>query len=181
MADITQTRMTAREFMALPESSQPMELIHGELIVSPTPNNPHQTIVLSCAVFLKQNFSSGTTVISPMDVYLDVDTVVQPDVFWVSGENSLCKLNDDGYWHGAPDLVIEVLSPSTALRDRKAKFSLYEQYGVREYWLADPDAKFLEVYVRDGNRFVRLGVFAQGDTFTSAVLGGAVVSVNALI
>jgi Uma2 family endonuclease len=181
MAGITQTRMTAREFMALPESSQPMELIHGELIVSPTPKNPHQTIVLSSAVFLKQNFPSGVTVISPMDVHLDVDTVVQPDVFWVSGENSLCQLKDDGYWYGAPDLVIEVLSPSTALRDRKAKFLLYEQYGVREYWLADPEAKFLEVYIRDGSRFVRLGVFEQSETFTSAVLGGMMVSVSALI
>jgi Uma2 family endonuclease len=181
MADITQTRMTASEFMALPESSQPMELIHGELIVSPTPKNPHQRIVGSTYFFLRQNATSGEVIVSPMDVYLDIDTVVQPDVFWVSGENSLCKLNDDGYWHGASDLVIEVLSPSTALRDRKAKFSLYEQYGVREYWLADPDAKFLEVYVRDGSRFVRLGVFAQDDTFTSAALGGVAVSVNALI
>jgi Uma2 family endonuclease len=181
MADITQIRMTVQEFMTLPESNQPLELINGELIVSPTPKNAHQNAVLSIAIFLRRDFAAGTTVISPMDVHLDDENVVQPDVFWVSGADSRCKLGDDGYWHGAPDLVVEVLSPSTMLRDRKAKFALYERLGVREYWLVEPEAKFIEVYRLVEGKFDRYGIFEPGETFAAAVLSDAVVSVNALL
>src|SRR5262245_39140678 len=115
------TQMTLEEFMALPESNLPIELINGELVVSPTPKNPHQQTVLATAIYLNSIVPGGTLVISPMDVHLDKKNVPQPDVFWASGPDSKCKLGKDGYWHGAPDLVVEVLSPSTEKRDRGAK------------------------------------------------------------
>src|SRR3954471_15166355 len=116
MVEITQTRthVTLDEFKALPESLDHIELIAGELIMSPTPKYKHQNIVGNGYSELKAKRTSGTVVVSPMDVYLDEENVLQPDVFWVSGADSLCQLGADGYWHGAPDLVIEVLSPSTA-------------------------------------------------------------------
>lgn len=91
-------------------------------------------------------------------------------------ENNYCYLEEGGrYWHGAPDLVIEILSPSTASNDRGTKFDTYEKNGVREYWMVDPDAKFTEVYRHDGSRFERQGVFKPDQPFISAVLGSATI------
>lgn len=70
-----------------------------------------------------------------------------------------------------PDLVIEVLSPGTALRDKTIEFELYERYGTREYWLVDPDALYIEVWRLDESTFARFGVFRSGGMFESAVLG----------
>ncbi len=179
MADITRTRVTLDEFRALPESMEHIELIDGELIVSPTPKNKHQTATGNAYSILKE-LPLGRTVVSPMDVYLDDETVVEPDVFWVSGADSRCKLGADDYWHGAPDLVVEVLSPSTALRDHGVKFRLYEQYGTREYWLIDPEAQFVEVFRREQDAFARFGVFGREDSFALSVLPDVTIQVSAL-
>lgn len=80
---------------------------------------------------------------------------------------SPCRLGEDGYWYGAPDLVVEVLSPSTAHKDRGVKFDLYEKHGVREYWLVDPEGRYVEVYRREGERFDRAGVFAAGQSWAA--------------
>ena len=179
MADITRTRMTLDEFRALPESLDHIELIDGELIMSPAPKQPHQDATGDTYVVLKK-LPKGKAVVSPMDVYLDDETVVQPDVFWVSGADSRCKLGADGYWHGAPDLLVEVLSPTTALRDHGVKFDLYERHGTREYWLLDPDGEFVEVFRRQQEAFVRLGVFGRGDSFALGVLPDVTISVSDL-
>ena len=180
MADMTRTRMTLEEFKSLPESLDHIELIDGELIVSPTPKYRYQNAVLNTATDLKQRLTQGKVVVSPMDVYLDDENVVQPDVFWVSGAESLCKLGEDGYWHGAPDLVVEVLSPSTAHRDHGVKFALYEQFGTREYWLIDPEGEFVEVFHREGDTLVRFGVFGVGEQFVLSVYPNIKIDVSAL-
>jgi Uma2 family endonuclease len=184
MATPERIRMTVEEFKQLPESNVPTELIDGEVIVSPTPIYRHQEIVGDTYYFLKQiakqNPTLGTAVVAPMDVWLGEDCV-QPDVFWVSGPESRCKLVEDGYWYGAPDLVVEVLSPSTAYRDRQTKFNLYQQHGVREYWLADPEGQYVEVFILEQGKFVRQGAFGPDDTFGSPVFGGLSVNVSELL
>lgn len=75
---------------------------------------------------------------------------------------------------GAPELVVEVLSPVTARRDRREKFDLYEQYGVKECWLVDPESEFVEVYTLKDSTFARLGVFRPDETFQSVVLSAAI-------
>lgn len=176
--------MTPAQFRQLPETTTPTELIHGELIVSPTPVNKHQADVGEIYFFLKQlqkqKPEMGQAIVSPMDVWLD-DDCVQPDVFWVSKPESKCKLGDDGYWYGAPDLVVEVLSPSTAHKDRGVKFDLYEKYGVREYWLTDPDGQYIEVYRLNDGKFERLGAYGIGQSFVSMVLAGLNVSIDTLL
>jgi Uma2 family endonuclease len=171
--------MTLDEFKLLPESMDHIELIDGELIKSPAPKYKHQKSVGDTFVVLKQ-LPQGTTVISPMDVYLDDENVLQPDIFWVSGADSLCKLGNDGYWHGAPDLVVEVLSSSTARRDHGVKFALYERHGTREYWLMDAEGEFVEVFHREGDRLDRFGVFGVDDSFPLSVLPNVVIRISTL-
>ena len=172
-------KMTAQEFAKLPESNLFIELIDGEVIFSRT-TEVHQSAVLSIIIHLKQSISTGKLNLSPLDVYLDDFNVVLPDVFWVADQNSLCQLGEDQRWHGAPDLTVEILSPVTAKRDKGRKFKLYEQYGVHEYWITDPVAKFVEVFVLTDGKFARYGVFGLGETFISPVLAGKVVVVDKL-
>lgn len=180
MAALERVRMTPAEFKQLGETTQPVEFINGETIVTPAPTDAHQSLILPIALLLKQLVPSGTLRVAPTDVWLD-DNCVQPDVFWVSGADSSCRLGEDGYWYGAPDLVVEVISPSTAHKDRGVKFDLYENHGVREYWLVDPEGWYVEVYRREGERFNRAGVFAAGQSWASGVLGGVSIDAGTLL
>ena len=92
MTDQAHPRMTAAEFMALPESNFPTELINGEIVMSPTPKHTHQRVVLALAIQLSQIVSDGEVVVSPSDVHFDENTVLQPDVFWVSASNQQCQV-----------------------------------------------------------------------------------------
>ena len=90
---------------------------------------------------------------------------------WVAA-NSICKI-EELRLVGAPDLVVEILSPSTAKLDKTAKFSLYEKHGTREYWLVDPEYAQIEVWKRGANGFERQGLYRVGDTFELAVLAAS--------
>ena len=168
MTDVVRP-MTAEEYFALPESNQIEELIDGEYVVTP-PKGSHQKTELKGAVFLTQSASAGETVIAPSAIRFDADHVLEPDIFWIRPDGD-CKLVEDRYWEGAPDLVIEVLSPSTAKRDRGVKFEVYERHGVREYWLIDLEAQFIEVYRHENGEFRRQGIYGVEATFTSAAVG----------
>lgn len=96
MVEQTQTRMTAAEFQRLPESSERIELINAEMIVSP-PRHRHRNGIGNLHLMLAGLIPSGSVVLSPMDVYLSDTDVVQPDLFWVSGPESKCKLGADDY------------------------------------------------------------------------------------
>jgi Uma2 family endonuclease len=131
-----QTKMTAAEFLQLPETTEHIELIDGEIVVAPSPRDSHQYTGFESAKYIERIAPHGRIRVSPIDLHLDESNVVQPDVMW-NGPDSPCVLIDDAFWQGSPDLVLEILSPSTALRDKREKFRLYEKYGVREYWIAD--------------------------------------------
>jgi Uma2 family endonuclease len=162
-------RLSAQEYSKLPETTQPTELIDGEIITMPTPFIIHQRLVLFLVNILQKMSLEGSIWIAPLDVHLDAYNVVQPDVFWIA-KDSICVSPDGKYWHGAPDLVIEVLSESTAKHDKTTKFKLYETHGSHEYWMVDPNYQLIEVWYRVDERFVQLGVFLEGDTFASPTL-----------
>src|SRR5260221_8513185 len=108
-----QTRkMTANEFLALPVSNTFHELLHGEEIMSPSPTRNHQKTLGRLYSLLEQIVPSGEVILAPMDVYLNDDNVVQPDLLWID-QNSTCKWIDGKYLSGPPDLVIEIFSPGT--------------------------------------------------------------------
>jgi Uma2 family endonuclease len=130
----------------LPESNLPMELWDGEIVMSPTPTPSHQTIVgsfyRSLAEFV-QGERAGKVFISPLDVVLSQHRVVQPDVFFVANNNQ--GIVQDQI-RGVPDLAMEVISPGSWKRDRVEKKALYEQVGIAEYWIIDPESRSIEVF-----------------------------------
>lgn len=135
-----------KDYKLLPEGA-PYQLIEGELIMTPAPNPLHQLI--SGNIFKKiskfvDEKGLGIVLYSPVDVYLDEENAYQPDIVFIPKERSKI-IKEDGI-HGAPDIVIEILSPSTAYYDIKKKFRVYERSSVKEYWIVDPEMKSIEVF-----------------------------------
>jgi Uma2 family endonuclease len=175
MISQTKTRVTFADYDALPETNQIIELIDGEVVVNP-PVFRHQKTLLQIVKTVLPLQESGEWCLAPTGLHFDDGNSFEPDLFWVSRENQHCVLEANGrYWHGAPDLVIEILSPSTASNDRGIKFEIYQQHGVGEYWLVDPEAKYVEVYKHPNNKFERQGVFKPDQSFVSAVLGDVTI------
>jgi len=139
-------RYTYDDYRQLPEGA-PYELINGHLVMSPSPSFQHQELVLTLGAALReyvQSQEAGNVSIAPMDVCLSSDTVVQPDVLYLSPKRT--DRIEEHEINGAPDLVIEVASPSTSHLDAFDKKQLYEAHGVREYWIIDSDTETVEVY-----------------------------------
>jgi Uma2 family endonuclease len=170
-------RVTFAEYAAMPETNQIVELIDGEIVRETIINlspHAHQETLSKVKSYLVNELKIGLLYNAQSGFHFHDGNSFEPDLFWISPKNEGCYLEEDGrYWHGAPDLVIEILSPTTASNDRGTKFDTYEKNGVREYWMVDPDAKFTEVHRHDGSRFERQGVFKPDQPFVSAVLGGA--------
>jgi len=156
------------------------ELIEGTpYLMAPAPNQAHQSI----SMVLSRQFSNMLygkhckVFAAPFDVRLNSettdDTIVQPDLIVVCDES---KLNGT-CCVGAPDLIVEILSPSTARYDRTLKFDLYLKHGVREYWIVDPDTKTVSVHVlKDGDYITR--AFTDADAIPVHVLEGCKVNMN---
>ena len=177
---VERTRMTAADYFALPETTQPMELINGELIVSPARVPRHQSITGN-TYFIIRNLTKtlgGQVYIAPIDVYLDEGQVPQPGVVYLAPD-SQCEVTEKRLV-GPPDLIVEVFSPGSVRHDKLDKFELYERYGVREYWMIDPQEQYLEAYRREGDTLLQQGVYRPGRTFTSTVLAGATLAMDDL-
>jgi len=140
-----------RDYDELPEQPR-CELLLGRLYVTPSPTPPHQTATGELWSRLRQiaKTSGGRAYIAPLDVVLADHTIVQPDVIYISA----ARLEIVGKRiEGAPDLLVEVLSPGTAQRDRVYKRDYYARSGIREYWIVDVKAKQIEFLVNQGGRF----------------------------
>ena len=107
---------------------------------------------------------------APFDVVLSNTDVVQPDLLFVSNER--VHILTPANIQGAPDMVVEILSPSTAERDRTFKRTLYAMHGVNEYWMVDPDEKTITVLLPGESGFEVAGIYEEGETLTSATLRG---------
>ncbi|MEO0858087.1 MAG: Uma2 family endonuclease [Bacteroidota bacterium] len=140
-------RLTYADLCAMPEDGNRYELIHGALVMSPSPSFRHQhrtgTIYASLLIYAREQ-DLGTAVIAPMDVVLDEDAaVVQPDVLFIARDRAGIIAE---VIRGVPSLVVEVISPGSRRRDVRTKRALYAQYVVPEYWLVDPEADTVEIY-----------------------------------
>lgn len=149
---------TYADFLKTPADSHGYELIDGEIFVSPTPILVHQRVVRRLLLRLDQFVTErdlGEMILSPMDVRLDENIVVQPDLFFVA-KNGPAKLQSRGWVTGSPDLVIEVLSPSNPGHDLVLKRELYARYRVPEYWTLNPLKRTLTVLTLKADRYVEL-------------------------
>ncbi len=133
--------LTYEDLCQTPDDFNRYEIIGGELIVAPSPISKHQRVSSRLQRWFG-NFVTdrdlGEIIAAPCDVKLDQHDIVQPDLLFIARER--LHIIGDKYIDGAPDLLVEVLSPTTRRRDRTRKADLYARAGVREYWLADPDA-----------------------------------------
>jgi len=150
----TQKTLTYQDYLLLPdEPGYRFEILDGMLIKEPSPNVPHQRVSRRLQRILEDYFwdfdPEGEVFNAPLDVTFQDITVVQPDLFYVSGEQKLIVKN--ARIDGPPALVVEILSPSTSRKDRLQKLRIYQEARVQHYWLVNPDDKTLECFaLQDG-------------------------------
>ena len=175
-----QGEWTFADYARLPDNGVRYEVIKGDLYMNPAPRPRHQKVVLNLSVALHQFAGSrdlGEAYIAPIDVILPgLASPVQPDVLFIAGDR--LDIVKQEFIEGAPDLIIEVLSPSNPLHDRRTKFQLYAQASVREYWFVDPEASTIDIYVLRGQAFAPLGSFGPGEQTRSEVLADFSVHVS---
>ncbi len=161
-----QGEWTYENYRRLPDDGFRYEIIGGNLHMSPAPSTKHQlaSVELTYALvsFVKKH-QLGRVYEAPVDVILpDLANPVQPDILFIAKDR--LEIVQEQFIEGAPDLIAEILSPGNPRHDRQIKFQLYAAGGVKEYWIVDPDACTVDVYVPRGNAYVPLGHFAlDGD------------------
>lgn len=164
------------------ETNQPHELWDGELIMAPSPFFSHQNVVFRFARLLEAWCSSrklGTVVVSPIDMVLSPRRMVQPDVAFVaSARREIIR----DVIRGPADLVAEVVSPGGRRRDRSEKKDLYEQHGVKEYWIIDPEGCSVDVlHLNPHRQYDLAGRYLAGETAASVLLPGFTIELDALM
>ena len=171
-------KLTYEDYAKTPDDER-YELIDGELIIMTSPTALHQELLkkLAAAFMVLESRGLGTMFFAPLDVILSNFDVVQPDLIFIS--NARAHIIRE-YIRGAPDLLIEILSPSTERRDRIVKRDLYARHGVREYWLIDPYAKTATVLILGANGYNTHAVFGEGDALTSPTLPGFALDLSEL-
>lgn len=178
-----QGKWTYEDYKRLPDDGLRYEIMGGVLYMTPAPGFDHQYIVTRLLVLLEKFVSEhqlGLVLVAPFEVRLpDIAQVVQPDLLFIAAGREPSP--GDPFFTGAPDLVVEVLSPSTTRTDRVVKFSAYERAGVREYWLVNPQSRIVEVYALSEDSIYDLhGEFIAGSAVTSPLLSGLTFPVGDL-
>ncbi len=178
-----QGEWTYDDVMRLPEDGWRYEVIRGELFMTPPPSERHQFFSMRLATRF-DNFVTkhklGRVYAAPIGVVIgDEATPVQPDIVFVSQERIAQVVVEEGL-RGAPDLIVEILSPSNWLTDRRDKFQLYQRVGVREYWIVDPKTIRVQVYVLRDGQFVEIGDWGAGEIAHSEILAGFEIAMNEL-
>jgi Uma2 family endonuclease len=174
-------KFTVNDYMTAPPD-RPYQLLDGELILAPSPSSKHQTIGAELFFALRQFVGKnvlGQVWFAPLDVVLSDYDVVQPDLLFVS--NARADIVTEANIQGAPDLVVEILSPGSTRQDRGYKRTLYGSSGVREYWLVDPDSKTVEVLTASDPGLVSVATYHRGDTLVSPLLPGLAIRLESIL
>jgi Uma2 family endonuclease len=161
-------RFNYEDCRLLPEDKR-YEILDGDLRIIPTPGIQHQRISIAFSAALFQKLSGlGTVLEAPCDVLLSNEDIVQPDILFVRKERNAIvgKLNIQG----APDLVVEILSPATRTNDFEAKRKIYSRFGVQECWIVDPAEETVEVLVWSEIGYVTTGVYKKAARLYSPLL-----------
>lgn len=181
MATQPQTGLTYEDLRRFPEDNLRRELIGGELIVTAAPSTRHQDVVVTL-VGLLLTYSQrhgGKVYPAPTDVYFSDRDVVEPDVVFVRADH--VDRVEQRFIRSAPDVVVEVSSPSTRALELRRKKDLYEENSVPEYWYVDLEADRLEVYRLESGRYPAPLVLRRGESFESVALPQLTVLVDDLL
>ncbi len=176
-----QGRWTYSYYAELPNTDKRYEIIDGVLyMTSPSPNELHQKTSVRIAHYLFSYIEltgKGHVYTAPFDVELSANVVVQPDILVILSGN----LQSIARTHivGAPDLIVEILSPGTNSYDRSIKSSTYARTGVKEYWLADPQQRTVEVLVLEKGTYFSISTFREQETLHSRVVPYLPVQIGA--
>ncbi|MBF0506864.1 MAG: Uma2 family endonuclease [Nitrospirae bacterium] len=171
-ATVEKKRFTYEDYLKTPDDRR-YELIEGELIMTPSPVPNHQRISRKIALILEKFVSEnslGEIFYAPLDVHLDDETVFEPDILFISKERA--HIIGEKNIQGAPDLVIEILSETTAYNDVIKKKKIYAKFGVKEYWIADPMEKTVEIYSLKDGVFILEKSFSESHILESSLLAG---------
>lgn len=152
------------------------EIIDGELFVARAPHFRHQSIIRNICNELgdwSDKTQLGEAFPTPGIIFSDADNVI-PDAMWISVERMECFTDEAGHFIGAPELIVEVLSPGATneRRDREAKLKLYSSQGVEEYWIVNREHQQIEVYRRENAVLKRTATYNAQDRITSTILSG---------
>ena len=168
-------KFTYEDFVKFPDDGKRHEIIDGEHHVTPSPNTRHQEVSFNLAgifwTYLEQH-PIGRAFTAPFDVVFSDFAVVEPDLLYISRERR--HILTDQHVRGAPDLVVEILSPGTRRTDEIKKRDLYKRFGVREYWILDPKLNGVKVYRQVESAFARVAELSaeHEDVLTTPLLPG---------
>ncbi len=170
---------TYADYVQLPDDGMRYEIIEGELFMSPAPIPLHQRVlrelVLALTQFVKKTLV-GEILFAPIDVVLGDDNVVQPDILLIFKKNE--KIITEKNIQGAPDLIVEILSPGTAYNDLINKKDLYQKFGVQEYWIVDPLKQWIEIYTVQGQEYTLHQRASGSGSVTSRILEGLTIQLK---
>jgi Uma2 family endonuclease len=178
LADERKKIYTYKDYEKLPEGA-PYQLIGGELVMTPAPVPYHQIVSLNIQFELikfVRDRKLGRVIAAPIDVYFSEIETYQPDIIFISKDR--LYIIGERKIEGAPDLVVEVLSSSTARYDLKHKKDVYEQNGVKEYWIVDPAKRSIEVYENTDYGFNLFEKVEQDGTVSSKFIDGFSISLD---
>ena len=165
------TKLTYADYLRFPDDGLRHEIIDGEHYVTPSPATRHQRISRNL-LYLIQNYLEahpiGELFAAPFDALLSEFDIVVPDLLYLSNERAGFLTSKN--LQGPPDLMIEILSPSTRSRDMQLKRDLYERVGVREYWVVDPEQDRVEIYRRTADSFGEPIFVARAEKLTTPLL-----------
>lgn len=173
--------LTYEDYCRLPDDGRRYEILDGELFVSPSPIRIHQRIVLNLLLVLDPHIRRnrlGEINVAPFDVLLSNHNIVEPDLIFVS--TAKAQFITTKNIQGAPDLLIEVLSPSTKQRDLRKKRKIYGEWGVDWYWIVDPDDGTLTELKRAENNFEQIARAARGSNFHPKLFPGLIIELDSL-
>ncbi len=177
-----QGEWTYQDYLDLPDDGRRYEIIKGVLFVTNAPDIDHQFAVTKLLVkldgFVTKN-NLGYVLTTPFEIHLSETTrPVHPDVLFIKTE----RWPETGakFFEGVPDLIVEVLSPSTSRTDKHVKFSVYEEAGVPEYWIVNPKTHSVEILTLSGGEYAQFGEFAGDEIIRSPVLEGLKITTSSL-
>ncbi|MFZ5631758.1 MAG: Uma2 family endonuclease [Bacillota bacterium] len=173
--------LTYEDYLRLPDDGKRYEILEGVLHVVPSPNVLHQHISRELGFIIYEHVRQhelGVVFFAPLDIVFSRTSIAQPDIIYISRERQ--SVITEKHIAGAPDLVVEIVSPSTSAADRVTKAQVCARYGVPYYWVVDPEQKVVEEFRLERGIYMLIRSWEDGEVFTPEILPGLQVGLRKL-